>query len=236
VLEIFNRTPLDCNEDWLDFMETLAGQAAIAIDNANLFDNLQRSNIELGLAYDTTLEGWARALELRLSDAAGQSRRMADVTVMLGRALGLTEEELVHVRRGALLHDIGNLGVPEAVLLKTEPLTDDDWRAIRSHPTHACDLLQQVAYLRPALEIPHLHHERWDGTGYPDGLKGNQIPLAARIFAVIDVYESMRSPRPYRQALSREAALDYLREQSGRHFDPDVVPVFISIEEDRYVS
>ena len=231
VLEIFQRSPLAPDETWLKFMETLATQATIAIDNAMLFDGLQRSNLELQLAYDTTIEGWSRALDLRERETKLHSARVAEMTERLARALGMGEAELVHVRRGALLHDIGKMGVPDSILLKPGPLSDDEWAVMRRHPQLAHDLLIPITFLRPALDIPYCHHEKWDGTGYPRGLKGEAIPLAARLFAVADVYDALTSDRPYRPALSKEAALNYIREQSDRHFDPQAVEAFLKYEQ-----
>ncbi len=229
VLEVFNRSRLETEPDWTSFLEALAGQAAIAIDNATLFDSLQRANLDLILAYDTTLEGWSKALDLRDRETEGHTQRVMDLTMDLARAMGLREEELVHVRRGALLHDIGKMGIPDSILLKPGPLTDDEWVIMKKHPGYALDLLSPIAYLRPALEIPYAHHEKWDGTGYPRGLQAEQIPVAARVFAVVDVWDALRSDRPYRLAWSREQALTYLREQAGKHFDPAVVEAFLKM-------
>lgn len=227
VLEIFHRAPLDPDQEWLDFLEALAAQAAIAIDNASLFDDLQRSNIELTLAYDTTLEGWSKALDLRDKETEGHTQRVTEMTLRLARAMGMSETELVHVRRGALLHDIGKMGIPDSILLKSGPLTEEEWKVMRKHPIYAYEMLSPIAFLRPALDIPYCHHEKWDGTGYTRGLKGEQIPLVARIFAVVDAWDALRSDRPYRPAWSEEKALEYIRQQAGKHFDPKVVEVFL---------
>ncbi len=226
VLEVFHRSPLSPDPEWHEFLETLAGQAAIAIDNAVLFNDLQRSNTELILAYDTTLEGWARALELRDKETIGHTQRVTDMTLLLAKAMKMTEAELVHVRRGALLHDIGKMGIPDNILLKPGPLTDEDWEIMRQHPLYAYEMLSPISYLRLALDIPYCHHERWDGSGYPRGLRGDQIPLAARIFAVADVWDALRSDRPYRPAMSNTEALAYITAHSGTHFDPEVIKVF----------
>ncbi len=230
VLEVFTRTPLDPNPSWMEFLETLAGQAAIAIDNASLFTDLQRANVDLTLAYETTLEGWSQALDLRDRETEGHTRRVAEMTVQLARAMAMPEETVVHVRRGSLLHDIGKMGIPDSILLKPGPLTNAEWAVMKKHPVHAYELLSPIAYLQPALDIPYCHHER-DGTGYPRGLKGDQIPLAARIFAVADVWDALRSDRPYRPAWSHDRALDYVREQRGTHFDPAVADVFLRMVE-----
>ncbi len=230
VLEVYQRTYSEPDAEWLNLLEMIAGQAAIAIDNAQLYENLQRSNLELSLAYDATIEGWAGALELRDRETEGHTRRVAELTVRLGRAMGMSEGELVHLRRGALLHDIGKMGIPDRILLKPGALTAEEMAIVRQHPETAYRLLLPIAYLRPALEVPYSHHERWDGSGYPQGLKGEQIPLAGRIFAVVDVWDSLSSDRPYRKAWSRPQGLAYLRENAGVLFDPRVVEVFLRIE------
>jgi putative nucleotidyltransferase with HDIG domain len=230
VLEIFYRAPFQPDEEWLNFFEALVQQAAIAIDSAQLFDNLQKSNLELSLAYDATIEGWSRALDLRDKETEGHTLRVTEMTLRLAHAAGMTEEELVHVRRGALLHDIGKMGVPDAILLKPGPLTEDEWTIMRRHPTFAYELLLPIAYLRPVLEIPYCHHEKWDGTGYPRGLKGEQIPWAARIFAVVDVWDALRSDRPYRPAWPEEKVREHIRAGVGTHFDPQVVEVFLKMQ------
>ncbi len=230
VLEIFHRAALETDAEWLNFLEALAGQAAIAIDNTGLYDNLQRSHAELALAYDTTLEGWARALELRDQETEGHARRVTELTVRLARAMGLGDADLMQVRRGALLHDIGKMGIPNGILLKAGPLTDEEQKIIRKHAVYAYELLLPIAYLRPGLDIPYCHHEKWDGTGYPRGLKGEQIPLAARIFAVVDVWDALRSDRPYRQAWPEKQVRAYLSEQAGKHFDPRVVEAFLLMD------
>ncbi|MCK6512901.1 PAS domain S-box protein [Myxococcota bacterium] len=229
VLEIFHRQPFYPAPDGWSFLEALAGQAAIAIDNAQLFDNLQRSNTELILAYDTTIEGWSHALDLRDKETEGHTRRVTDMTLRLARSIGMTEEELVHVRRGALLHDIGKLGVPDAILHKAGPLTPDEWVIMRQHTQFAYDMLWPITYLRPAIDIPFCHHEKWDGTGYPRGLEGEQIPLAARLFAVVDVWDALRSDRPYRKGWELERILEYIRSLDGTHFDPQAVATFFEV-------
>jgi len=230
VLEIFHRSPLDPDEQWGDFLEALAGQAAVAIDSTAMFEDVQQSKDELLAAYDATLEGWARGLELRDLETEGHSQRVCDSTVRLARALGISEAELVSVRRGALLHDVGKIGVPDSILLKPGPLTDEEWEIMRRHPVYAFEWLSSVAYLRSALDIPYCHHEKWDGTGYPRGLKGEEIPLAARIFAVVDVWDALSSDRPYREAWPKEKVREHIQDQAGTHFDPRVVEAFLLIE------
>jgi putative nucleotidyltransferase with HDIG domain len=228
VLEIFHRTALKPNAEWLSFLETLAGQAAIAIDNALLFDDLQHSNLKLITAYDTTIEGWSRALDLRDKETEGHTLRVTEMTMRLARAMGIGDEDLVNIRRGALLHDIGKMGIPDSILLKPGPLDDEEWAVMRQHPVYAHQLLSPIIYLRPALDIPYCHHEKWDGTGYPRGLKGEEIPLAARMFAVADVWDALRSDRPYRLAWPADKVIEHIRSLSGTHFDPQAVDVFLT--------
>jgi HD-GYP domain-containing protein (c-di-GMP phosphodiesterase class II) len=226
ILEIYQRSPLPADPDWLGFLEALATQAAIAIDDARLFEELQRSNAELTLAYDTTLEGWSRALDMRDQETEGHSRRVTDMTMALAQAMGIYGEELAHIYRGALLHDIGKMGIPDNILLKPGPLTPDEWVVMRQHPENAYKLLSPISHLRRALDIPYGHHERWDGSGYPRGLKGEEIPLSARIFAVVDAWDALNSDRPYRKAWSKKEAFKYILEGSGKSFDPAVVEKF----------
>lgn len=229
VLELFDRSPLDQDQEWWNFLDNLARQTAIALDNASLFSELQASNQELILAYDRTLEGWARALELRDKETEGHSKRVTELTLRLARQLGMKPDELVHVRRGTTLHDIGKMGIPDSILLKTGSLTEEERQIMHQHPLYAYNLLSSIPFLEKALDIPYCHHEKWDGTGYPRGLKGEQIPLPARIFALVDVWDALMSDRPYRPAWPRDRALAYLRQQAGLHFDPAVVEAFLEM-------
>lgn len=229
VLEIFHRTELDADQDWLNFMEMLAGQAAIAIDNAMLFKNLQQSNAELTLAYDKTIEGWSRAINLRDKETEEHSRRVTELTYKLASQMGISQPELGHIYRGAMLHDIGKVAIPDSILLKPGPLNDEEWTIMRRHPLIAVDLLTSIEHLVPALDIPRSHHEKWNGMGYPDHLTGEEIPLAARLFAVVDVYDALTSDRPYRSAWTQTETMKYIIDQSGQHFDPHVVPVFVEM-------
>ena len=231
VLEVFTRTPLAPDPEWYDFLETLAGQTAIAIDNASLFENLQRSNIELAMAYDATIEGWSRALDMRDRETEGHTERVTEMTLRLAEAMGIKKDSMIHIRRGALLHDIGKMGISDSILLKRGPLDDEKWKIMHMHPVYAYDLLSPITYLKPALDIPYCHHEKWDGSGYPRGLKEEQIPLAARIFAVVDVYDALRSDRPYRKAWPEEKVRQYIREESGKHFDPQIIELFMTFLE-----
>jgi GAF domain-containing protein len=226
VFEIFHRSSFSPSTDWMHFLQTLAGQAAIAIDNAQLFDHLQRSNQEVTQAYDTTLEGWARALELRDRETEGHTRRVTDLTMELARFMGISDDELVNIYRGVLLHDIGKMGVPDQVLRKTGPLIESEWVEMRKHPEYAFNLLVPIPYLRPALDIPYCHHEHWDGSGYPRGLKGEHIPLAARIFSIVDIWDALLSDRSYRKAWPEAKVIEYLKEISGTILEPKVVTEF----------
>jgi PAS domain S-box-containing protein len=228
VLEVYNRTELNPDNEWLDFLNTLSGQAAIAIEIASLFESLQRSNSEITVAYDATIEGWSRALDLRDKETEGHTQRVTEMAVNLARAFDISEEELVHVRWGSLLHDIGKMGIPDGILLKPGPLTEEEWAVMRQHPVYAENLLSSIRYLRHALDIPRSHHERWDGSGYPRGLTGSLIPLVARIFSVVDVWDALSSDRPYRDAWPKEKVLEYIQSSSGTLFDPQVVDIFLA--------
>jgi len=227
VLQVFTRSRVEPSEDWIGFLEALADQTAIAINSAQLFNEQQQTNTRLTQAYEDTIDGWSRALDLRDKETEGHSQRVTDLTLELARRMDIPEDQLVHIRRGARLHDIGKMGIPDNILLKPDQLTQTEWEIMRQHPTFAADLLQPVEFLAPALEIPFSHHEKWDGTGYPQGLKGEEIPLAARIFAVIDVWDALTHDRPYRPALTKPRAVEHIREQSGKHFDPRVVEEFL---------
>ena len=228
VLEIFHQANAVSDPEMLEFLQALAVQAAIAIDNATLFNELQTSNSELIIAYDSTIEGWGHALELRDKETEGHTQRVMELTVRMARIYGIPEKEIVHIRRGALLHDIGKMGIPDSILLKNGPLTLEEEQIMHHHPVYAFEMLAPIAYLRPALDIPYCHHEKWDGTGYPRKLKGEQIPLAARIFALADIWDALISERRYHRAWSREQVVAFIRSRSGTHFDPDLVELFIA--------
>ena len=229
VLDIFNRKVLNPDHEWFNFLETLGGQAAIAINNTSLLEDLQRSNADLRLAYDTTLEGWSSALDLRDRETEGHTQRVVEITIRIAKRLSITDEEIIHIRRGALLHDIGKMGIPDSILLKPGPLTEKEWEIMRLHPQYAYQLLNPIIHLQPALDIPYRHHERWDGSGYPGKLKEKAIPIAARIFAVVDVWDALTSDRPYRKAWASKKALAYILEQRGKHFEPQIVDIFMSL-------
>ncbi len=229
VLELFTRRPLPENRSWRQFLETLAGQAAIAIENNRLLEGLKRVNSSLREAYNTTIEGWSRALDLRDHETEGHCIRVAQLSVQLGRTLGLDENDIENLYSGALLHDIGKVGIPDSILLKPGPLTHEERTIMNLHPKYAHDLLAPIEFLLPALAVPWCHHEKWDGTGYPQGLKGKEIPLFARIFAVIDVWDALSSERPYRGPWEESKIIDYIKSESGKHFDPEVVTRFLAI-------
>ncbi len=188
--------------------------------------NLEQVHLQLLAAYDATIEGWSRAMDLRDKETEGHTQRVTLLSEKLARLAGVSEVGLIFFRRGALLHDIGKLGVPDAILLKPDKLTAEEWDIMRQHPQYAYDMIHSIEYLRPALDIPYCHHEKWDGSGYPRGLKGEDIPLAARIFAIIDVWDALTSDRPYRPAWDEEKTWEYINEQSGKHFDPHIVELF----------
>jgi PAS domain S-box-containing protein/putative nucleotidyltransferase with HDIG domain len=229
VLELFHRSKLELGDDMLSFLNALAGQAAISIESASLYESQQSTFLELSLAYDATIEGWSHAMDLRDKETEGHTLRVKDLTLKLARAFGLNDAELTQVRWGALLHDIGKLGVPDAILLKPEPLSEEEWVLMKKHPTFAYEMLSPIQYLHLALDIPYCHHEKWDGSGYPQGLKGKQIPLSARIFMIVDVWDALRSDRPYRTAWPADKVRKYIINSSGSHFDPHVVDVFMQI-------
>ena len=232
VLELFHCNAFDLSPEWLGFIELMAAQAAIAIDNATMFHNLQRTNTELTLAYDATLEGWGRTLEFRDEDTKGHTERVTGMTVQFARLMGLDEKEIIHLRRGAMLHDIGKIGIPDAILLKPGPLEPEEREIMQRHTIYAYELLKPIPFLRAALDIPYCHHEKWNGQGTPRGLKGEGIPLFARIFSVVDVWDALMSERPYRPAWPLEEVKEYIRARSGTDFDPQVVEIFIRYLED----
>ncbi|MEI8306753.1 MAG: HD domain-containing phosphohydrolase [Chloroflexales bacterium] len=194
-----------------------------------LLDEREQAAEEVTKAYDATLEGWSRALDLRDHETEGHSRRVTEMTVRLAQAMNIDNDKIEHIRRGALLHDIGKMGVPDAVLLKPGPLNDEEWTIMRRHPSMAYELLTPITYLHDALEIPWCHHEKWDGTGYPRRLAGEDIPLAARIFAIVDVWDALSNDRPYRKAWQPEAVFHHLASLSGTHFDPAVATAFLRL-------
>lgn len=211
----------------LDLLTSLASSAAIAIENAALYEGLEQSKHQIEIAYDSTLEGWAKALEFRDQVTEGHTRRVTETTVKLAKMIGINGDELPNIRRGSILHDIGKMAIPDSILLKPGPLTDEEFVIMKKHPVYAHEMLYPIEFLRPAIDIPYCHHERWDGNGYPRQLKDVQIPISARIFAVIDVWDALHTNRPYRQEWPNQKIVDYLLEQSGSQFDPYVMEAFI---------
>lgn len=198
-------------------------------ENVKTQDDLHRSNLEIETAYETTLEGWARALELRDYETKGHAQRVVSLTLRLAQEMGIQGEELTHIRRGALLHDIGKIAVPDSILLKPGPCSPKEWEIIRKHPQYGYDMLKEIDYLKHSLDIVLYHHEKWDGNGYPRGLAGKQIPLPARIFSIVDVWDALINDRPYHKAWEAEKILQYIEAQKGQHFDPQVVEAFLRI-------
>lgn len=229
LMEVFHRFRIDSSQEWLDFLETLAGQVCIAIEHYALLNSLEKTNLELSRAYDNTLQGWAHAMELRDHETKGHSMRVTCLTLALAEKLGVEGEALNQIRRGALLHDVGKMAIPDKMLLKPDILDPEEWLTMKKHPIYAYDMLNPIEFLRPALAIPRSHHEKWDGSGYPDGLKGEEIPLEARIFAVVDVWDALISERPYKKPWHKIETLDYIRRHSGIYFDPRVVSAFEEI-------
>ncbi|MFB6286288.1 MAG: PAS domain S-box protein [Candidatus Bipolaricaulia bacterium] len=229
VIQAHSRAPNRFTEAEQELLALIANTTAVSLDNVQLLGDLQSANEQLRQAYDKTIGGWAKALELKDKETEGHTERTAEWTLKLARWFAMGEDDLQHVYRGALLHDIGKMGVPDAILHKPGKLDDDEWEVMKQHPAHAYELLKSIDFLHPALAIPHCHHERWDGAGYPQGLAGEQIPLEARIFAVVDAYDAMTNDRPYRDALPHDEAVRRLRENAGTQFDPDVVKAFIAM-------
>lgn len=222
----------DFTTEEIDLCRILAYQVTLAVANARLFRSVQQSNIQMARAYDATLLGWSLALEMRDQETQGHTRRVTRLAEKLASRMDVAADAMPHLRRGALLHDIGKMGIPDQILKKNGPLNDQEWAIMRKHPEYAYQFLMHIDYLHPALEIPYCHHEKWDGTGYPRGLKGEEIPLSARIFALVDVFDALTSDRPYRKAWSKAEAVSYVREQAGRHFDPCAAAGFLKLIEE----
>jgi len=244
-MDYINRTV--AGEFWevkdISIMHTSGRKQDVLWNSANIYDSAGKlvatiaqgqditerkiAEKDLQSAYEATIAGWGYAVDLKDKDTGDHSQRVAELTLSIALKLGIPAEDLLHIRRGVLLHDIGKMGVPDAILFKPDKLTDDEWTIMRQHPTFAYEMLSKIAYLLPALDVPYCHHEKWDGSGYPRGLKGEEIPLSARIFAVVDVHDALISDRPYRRAWTIERVLEHIQEQSGTHFDPQVVAVFM---------
>jgi PAS domain S-box-containing protein len=229
VLEVYKRSPFDPQFSWKGFLETISDQAAIAIDNAALFEDLEKANDMLRGSYEATIESWAEALELRDRETEGHCRRVSDMTLRLAERMGLEGKILDDIRHGSLLHDIGKIGIPDSILLKPGTLTVEEFEVIKGHCLIARDFLSRIPLFSGAVAIPYSHHEKWDGTGYPLGLKGEDIPFPARIFAIIDVWDALSSDRPYRKAWSKEEIKAHILSLRGTHFDPKVVDAFMAL-------
>jgi putative nucleotidyltransferase with HDIG domain len=246
-IAVYSQSPRQWSEDEIRLLSLLANQTAIAIENTRLFkaEHTIRKRAEalhlqtikqaqdITLAYDATIEGWSHALDLRDKETEEHTLRVTNLTLQLAQAIGVSDSALIHIQRGALLHDIGKMGIPDTILRKSGALSDDEWAMMRQHPQLAYEMLSPIVYLLPALDIPYCHHEKWDGTGYPRGLKGEEIPLAARIFAIVDVFDALTSDRPYRPAWTTKEAVVYIHEQAGIHFDPQVVNAFLRLIGDK---
>jgi putative nucleotidyltransferase with HDIG domain len=218
-------------EIWLEVFFTLFsnhGRPYLLLITEDITGRKQAEST-LTLAYDSTFEGWLRALFLRDKETQEHTQRVVEMTERLARAMGVSEGELENIRRGALLHDIGKLAIPDSILLKPGPLSDEQWTIMKKHPIYAYQLLSPIDHLRPLLDIPFCHHEKWDGSGYPRGLRGEEIPLAARVFSVVDVWDALISDRPYRAAWTKQQARQYIQDQANRHFDPQVVRLFLEM-------
>ena len=216
----------------IDLCYILSFQVSLAIANAQLYAKAQQALADLSQAYDATLKGWSRVLDMRDHVTDEHTHRVADLTITLAERMGIPDAEIAHIRRGALMHDIGKMGIPDTILQKPGTLTDAELAIMQTHPEKAHQILSQIEYLAPAMDIPYCHHEKWDGTGYPRGLKGDEIPLAAQLFSVVDVYDALTSDRPYRKAWTKKQALDYIQEQSGKHFSPYAVTAFFEMMRD----
>jgi HD-GYP domain-containing protein (c-di-GMP phosphodiesterase class II) len=213
----------------IDLCYILSFQVSLAIANAQLYKKAQQAIADLGQAYDATLKGWSQVLDMRDHVTDEHTHRVAELTVQLASRAGIAEPEISHIRRGALMHDIGKMAIPDIILQKPERLSEEEETVMRTHPEKAHRILSQIDYLAPAMDIPYCHHEKWDGTGYPRGLKGDEIPLAAQLFAVVDVYDALTTDRPYRKAWSKEQVLKYIQEETGKHFSPLAVKAFFEM-------
>jgi response regulator RpfG family c-di-GMP phosphodiesterase len=229
VLEMFSQTPINTTLDWRLHLKFIRGLASNTIRRKLLAEKQKSTATELEIAYSETLEAWVRALEIRDQYTAGHTQRALDLTLRLATKMGIPDEMLVHITRGVLLHDIGKLAISDNILRKTGPLDSEEWASMREHPKFAYNLLKPIQYLRPALDIPYCHHEKWDGSGYPQGISGDAIPYPARIFSVVDVWDALTTDRPYRRAWPKDDALNYIRSKAGTEFDPKVVDEFVGL-------
>jgi HD-GYP domain-containing protein (c-di-GMP phosphodiesterase class II) len=233
VLQVFSFKPNLFVEPEAALISLIGNTAANAIQSSRLTINLERTNQDLSQTFEATIDGWSRALELRDFSTERHTERVVSMTMELGRKIGLAEPDLVRIKRGAQLHDIGKMGVPDSILLKPGPLDESEWRVMRKHPVYAYELLRPIPKFNDILDIPYCHHEKWDGSGYPRRLRGSEIPLNARLFAVVDVWDALSSNRPYRTAWPQRQVLDYIQRQSNKHFEPDITSAFLDIVKGR---
>jgi hypothetical protein len=231
VLAVFLSRKARIPPNWFVLFDAIANQTGLALDYNDIYNDLQRTYRDLEVSYEATLESWCRALDLRDQETEGHSQRVTSLSMALAARLDLGDEAISAVRKGALLHDVGKIGIPDNVLNKPGALDAAEWELMRRHPRIGHDMIAGVPYLSGALEITLHHHEHWDGSGYPDGLAGTSIPVAARLFSIVDVFDALTSDRPYRSAWNKEKALDYLKAQKGIQFDPEILDVFISMVE-----
>jgi PAS domain S-box-containing protein len=231
VLEVFQRKLFTPSSEWLILFDAIATQTGLALDYNTIFADLQRTFIDLKLSYEATIDGWSRAMDFRDQETEGHSRRVTTLTATLALKMGLTGEKIDEINRGALLHDIGKIGIPDSILKKAGPLDEEEWKLMKRHPRIAYQMLERIPYLKNSLNIPLYHHEKWDGSGYPEGLRGEAIPIEARLFSIVDVFDALTSDRPYRDAWSVEKTVAYIREQSGKQFDPKIVDEFLGLLE-----
>ncbi|HEY4691879.1 MAG TPA: HD domain-containing phosphohydrolase [Bellilinea sp.] len=229
VLQVFSFKPNQFLESDTALLSLLGNTCANAIQSNRLTNNLERTSQDLSQTFEATIDGWSRALELRDFSTERHTQRVVTMTMELGRKFGLAEPDLLRLKRGAQLHDIGKMGVPDSILLKPGPLDEVEWRVMRKHPVYAYELLRPIPKFNDILDVPYCHHEKWDGSGYPRRLRGSEIPLNARLFAVVDVWDALSSNRPYRTAWPQRQVLDYIQHQSNKHFEPDITSAFLDI-------
>lgn len=229
VLEVFRRKSFTPNPVWLILFDAFATQTGLALDYNSIHFDLQKAYLDLELSYEATIEGWSAAMDFRDEETEGHSKRVSAMTAALAARMGVSADDITFIHRGALLHDVGKIGIPDNILKKAGPLDDEEWEIMRRHPLIAKKMLSGIPYLDPSMDIPLYHHERWDGSGYPEGLKGEKIPFAARLFAIVDVFDALTSDRPYRKAWTKAAALQYIHDQAGRLFDPQLAAAFLDM-------
>lgn len=217
------------HENEAALLSLIGNAAAGTIQTSLLSRDLERTNQDLNQTYDASIDGWTRALELRDFSTERHTQRVVSMTMELGKRMGLDDAEILRMKHGAQLHDIGKMGIPDTILLKPGPLDEAEWRVMRKHPIYAYELLRPIPKFNEIVDIPYCHHEKWDGTGYPRRLRGQEIPLTARLFSIVDVWDALSSNRPYRPAWPQHQVLDYIHYQSDKHFEPEITRVFLEI-------